>query len=157
MLPTPAPPVYPVLSEEGSCLVGANCAIVSKPVRVNRSSGTNETVVIFEPPISGGNGTCSGGLFDELSGSARTCQAGCCVERSCTCRDGYVGARCDVQLRCGAAASADATVFDLGARDTVETRGTCNPSLRQEPHSEEPATQPASLRTPRRVRDDPDP
>ena len=116
----------------------------------------------FDPPDSGGNDTCSGGLFDEISQSARTCQAcccvnpnpnpdpnpnpnpdpnpnpnpdpdpdpdpnpnpnpnpkpnpnpnkaGCCVNSRCVCREGYVGERCDVQLRCGAAASeGEATV-----------------------------------------------
>ena len=76
--------------------------------------------VPFDPPISGGNNTCSGGLFDEISQSAQTCQAGCCIDNRCVCREGYVGKRCDVQLRCGAAASADATAFNFGACKTIE-------------------------------------
>ena len=69
-------------------------------MRVNRSTGSNATIVEFDPPEAGGNDTCSGGLFDELRGSARTCQAGCCIKGACVCRDGYVGARCDIWLRC---------------------------------------------------------
>ena len=107
---------------DGGCRVGLDCEIVGDPVKVNRSS--NDTVVVvelpFDPPTSGGSNTCSGGIFDELSRSASTCQAGCCIDGGCVCRDGYVGGRCDVQLRCGATASADADTFDLDACATIE-------------------------------------
>ena len=99
-----------------------DCEVVGDPIKVNRSR--NETVVVvelpFDPPASGGRHTCSGGIFDELSRSASTCQAGCCVDGGCVCREGYVGGRCDVKLRCGAAASADAETFDFDACATIE-------------------------------------
>ena len=110
---TADPPAY----DASSCRTGATCKVISDIVRVNTSS--NVTVVVFEPPETGGNGTCSGGLFDELSGSARTCQAGCCVDGACVCREGFVGARCEAQLRCGGATSPGDSLWDFDACETI--------------------------------------
>ena len=103
--------------DDDACEIGVDCALVSDAVGANRTG--NRTVVNFDPPTTGGNSTCSDGLFDELSGSARTCQAGCCVDGACVCHEGYVGAQCDAQLRCGAAVSATDAAWDLGACQTV--------------------------------------
>ena len=116
--------------EVDACRVGIDCDLISDVVSNNRSNSSNGTVVYFDPPPAGGNSTCSDGLFDELSGSARTCQAGCCVDGGCVCRDGYVGVQCDARLRCGAATSATEASWDLGACDTVvlpdERRAVCS-------------------------------
>ena len=109
--------VDPGAYDSSACRAGATCDLISDVIRVNTSS--NFTIVVFEPPETGGNGTCSGGLFDELSGSARTCQAGCCVNGACVCREGFVGARCEAQLRCGGATSPGDSLWDFDACETI--------------------------------------
>ena len=89
-------------------------------VAVNASR--NETVsvnVTFDEPQSG-NGTCGSGIVDALKGpdAMLTCQAGCCVEGSCDCIEGYYGERCQAALRCGA--SVDSASWDFDACATIE-------------------------------------
>ena len=60
----------------------------------------NATLEVDGPAV--GNGTCRTGFFAELFASNEMCQGGCCEEGRCACREGFVGARCEVELRCGA-------------------------------------------------------
>ena len=40
------------------------------------------------------------GLFDSSSEDPQACVAGCCRAASCQCRHGFMGERCDLELRC---------------------------------------------------------
>ena len=126
--------------DESGCVVGDECEVVSDVVNVgngtaNSSSSSSSASVVtvtvpIEPPQQGGNGTCGGGLLDELKGldAEETCQAGCCVDGGCECIDGYYGARCELELRCGA--SVDGLSWDFDACASIELpderRATCS-------------------------------
>jgi len=108
--------------EQDECTIGLDCEIRSDVVAVtpNASSSANRSVVVPDVEVPGGgdaNATCDSGLMVELSGSDRVCQAGCCVDGACECHDGFHGARCEVELRCGT--SADGDRWDLEACGNV--------------------------------------
>ena len=61
------------------------------------------TVPVDEPaPTGDGNCTPVRSVFAPLPPPSETCVAGCCGSDTgqCACRLGYIGARCDLQMRC---------------------------------------------------------
>ena len=95
------------------------------PIGGNGSGSVNVTLGVHGPAV--GNGTCRSGFLTELFSAGETCQGGCCEEGRCACRPGFVGARCEVELRCGAVAAFSTTDvgsgWDLDACATVEVEG----------------------------------
>ena len=79
--------------------------------------------VVAEIPIDvsalAGNGSCSHtALFSPSPPLNETCIAGCCVDGGCACRHGFVGERCQHELRC-VMVDAGAAHFDAGESCTT--------------------------------------
>jgi len=60
-------------------------------------------------------------IFDPEPVAEQTCVAGCCVDRTCECREGYRGELCDLELRCMAIPDGSSTFEDDQICATSET------------------------------------
>ena len=67
-----------------------------------------------------GTAPCVQPLLLNFAPSNDTCVAGCCVDGTCRCREGYYGARCEYELKC-ASASGDEPRWDLDHCATMST------------------------------------
>ena len=111
--------------------VDSECALLGEPA----APRAVEVVVEIEPEERGMAACVRTDDPAAVHGTNITCVAGCCVQGACACRVGYVGARCDVELRCALVAPGHAT-FDLtscgthhvlrGPNETNRLRCTCN-------------------------------